>query len=74
MKTTKTTYTIEITTEEAELIREALHNHYKKVRDEWENDEGSRTGDSKCKLMDELRTLRNAFCNITDTYYMGKDA
>ena len=74
MTITKTNYTVELTTREAELIMEALHNMYMQKSNEWDDDTKSRTGDKGYELVKELRTLRNAFCDITKTYYMGKDA
>ena len=74
MVTAKTTYTIEITEREATLIMDALHNAYRAKKDEWNDSPQSRTGDKGYELIGELRTLRNSFCDITKTYFMGVDA
>ena len=74
MTTTKTTHTIEITTEEAEVIMKALHKAYKEANDEWGENPKSRTGDREYERIAELRKLRNGFCDITKIFYMGEDA
>lgn len=72
MNRIETTYKVELTADEIEIITTALHGEYKFIKE------------LKCKNQDEIikrndkinkvRTIRNEFGSIIDRSFMGEDA
>lgn len=72
MKTLTKTFTIELTTDEIEIITTALHGQYKHnkemIMDNPKNPEYI------TKHMMEAQALRNSFANLINRSFMGEDA
>ena len=73
MKTVKQSFTIELTTEEIEVITTALHGEYKFVKDLRTKAEQ----DQQPRLYQKQKTvqrLRNDFAELVGQRFMGEDA
>lgn len=87
MNTTKTTYTVEITTDEIKILSDALHEQFKTTKNEIDNiidfmtenpdeisSETIRKKEDLIHKRDNLRQLRNGFANLINRFYVGADA
>lgn len=72
MKILNTVHTIELTTDDIELITTALHGQYKTEQELWTQDDDpyGRYYDA----MNQARDLRNMFAGMINRSYMGADA
>lgn len=68
MKKIDTSYTIELTTKEVNVIVDEFHFLYKMCK------EGAEKGECDAEHLRELRDIRNSFASLINRSYMGKDA
>lgn len=70
MRLEKTTYNVEVTEEEAELIHRALNETVKELREAYDKGGGVQTK----RQLDSAREVRNGFASLCGVSYMGADA
>lgn len=67
-------FTVELTTEEIELLTTALHGEYKFIRKLCEENANPREAARLHEKTQAVRALRNSFSGLINRFYMGEDA